>query len=168
MVEKLTKKQKKTSEFRTKKRKLDDSIPDVPEEDTAENAAKDESKKEETKAKKQKTDAKDTTSAETTDATSTDGKKKRRRGKGASKEGETEAVETATEGETKDAPKPKPVNQKFIVFVGGSSLSRRHEDMKVALDARFGLLRSNTRSLFYLLHRQPSFQHYQGAVAEAL
>ncbi|KAF9383720.1 hypothetical protein CPB97_006233 [Podila verticillata] len=129
MVEKLTKKQKKASEFRTKKRKLDDSIPDVPEEDTAENAAKDEAKKDETKAKKQKTDAKDTTSSETTDATSTDGKKKRRRGKG-SKEGESEAVETTTEGETKAAPKPKPVNQKFIVFVGNLPFNITKEQLQ--------------------------------------
>ncbi|KAF9333934.1 hypothetical protein BG006_002963 [Podila minutissima] len=130
MAEKLTKKQKKASEFRTKKRKLDDSIPDVPEEDTAENAAKEEgAMKDETKAKKQKTDAKDTnTPSPTTEATA-DGKKKRRRGKG-SKEGETEAAAATTEGETKAAPKAKPANQKFIVFVGNLPFNITKEQLQ--------------------------------------
>ncbi|KAG0092096.1 hypothetical protein BGZ93_003289 [Podila epicladia] len=128
MAEKLTKKQKKASEFRTKKRKLDDSIPDVPEEDTTENAAKEDgAKKDETKAKKQKTDSKDTkTPSSTTDATA-DGKKKRRRGKGGSKEGETEAAAT-TEGETKAA--SKPANQKFIVFVGNLPFNITKEQLQ--------------------------------------
>ncbi|KAF9298301.1 hypothetical protein BGZ74_009437 [Mortierella antarctica] len=129
MAEKLTKKQKKASEFRTKKRKLDDSIPDVPEEDTAENAAKEEGeKKDETKAMKQKTDAKDTNTPSSTTEATADGKKKRRRGKG-SKEGETEAA-AVTEGETKAAPKPKPANQKFIVFVGNLPFNITKEQLQ--------------------------------------
>ncbi|KAG0031491.1 hypothetical protein BGZ81_001134 [Podila clonocystis] len=131
MVEKLTKKQKKASEFRTKKRKLDDSIPDVPEEDTAENAAKEEgAKKDESKAKKQKTESKDTTTSSSTTDGAADGKKKRRRGKGASKEAVAEATATTTEGEAKAAPKPKPANQKFIVFVGNLPFNITKEQLQ--------------------------------------
>ncbi|KAG0025536.1 hypothetical protein BGZ82_009970 [Podila clonocystis] len=131
MVEKLTKKQKKASEFRTKKRKLDDSIPDVPEEDTVENAAKEEgAKKDESKTKKQKTEPKDTTTSSSTTDGAADGKKKRRRGKGASKEAEAEAATTTTEGEAKAATKPKPANQKFIVFVGNLPFNITKEQLQ--------------------------------------
>ncbi|KAF9427438.1 hypothetical protein BGZ76_002336 [Entomortierella beljakovae] len=113
MVEKVTKKQKKANEFRNKKKKLDESIPDVPEEDTPETNAKENS---ESKAKSSKRDRKE---AEAGDDTSADQKKKRRRGKGSSKE---EATQEEGEGKkdeaTISAVKVPPKNQKFIVFVG--------------------------------------------------
>ncbi|KAF9973803.1 hypothetical protein BGZ73_002938 [Actinomortierella ambigua] len=107
---KLTKKQQKSADFR-KKRKLDDSIPDVPEEDTME--VDDQGPK----SKKAKKDTADK-GQEATEAAA--GKKKRRRGKGSkgdSKDAEEKDGEDK-KGETAAAPKPKPQNQKFIVFVG--------------------------------------------------
>ncbi|KAF9001240.1 hypothetical protein BGZ52_010021, partial [Haplosporangium bisporale] len=44
--------------------------------------------------------------------------------------GETEAAETTTEGETKTAPKAKPVNQKFIVFVGNLPFNITKEQLQ--------------------------------------
>ncbi|KAG0344351.1 hypothetical protein BG004_004548 [Podila humilis] len=143
MAEKLTKKQKKSNEFRSKKRKLDDSIPDVPEEDTAENAAKEEEKsKKKSESKKQKTEGSSSSKPESSSTTtegsskseSADGKKKRRRGKGsltkegAAAEGGEEKEESATGADANTTTttsadgkpvKPAPkLNQKFIVFVG--------------------------------------------------
>ncbi|KAG0376253.1 hypothetical protein BGX24_008023 [Mortierella sp. AD032] len=122
-VEKLNKKQKKANEFRTKKRKLDDSIPDVPEEDNNDNKDSEDSKdkkKDKKEDKKTKSTPKETTEV-SLDGSTADGKKKRRRGKGASKDAETTAAgadgAVATkEGET--AVKAAPKNHKFIVFVG--------------------------------------------------
>ncbi|CAO3566903.1 unnamed protein product [Mortierella alpina] len=125
-AEKQTKKQKKSSEFRTKKRKLDDSIPNVPEEDTGDHDDnKDESSAKRTKVTKVTKEAKDTKETKETkenkdikDA-SEDGKKKRRRGKGAAKDEAKDATETK-EGTTEESKEVKavPKNQKFIVFVG--------------------------------------------------
>ncbi|KAF9427966.1 hypothetical protein BGZ94_003732 [Podila epigama] len=136
MVEKLTKKQKKASEFRTKKRKLDSSIPDVPEEDTVENSDKAGDKAADAKSKKQKTD-KDTTSTTTDGAASeskvesADGKKKRRRGKGSSKGGVADESAPATEGDAKADTKPAPPkNQKFIVFVGNLPFNITKEQLQ--------------------------------------
>ncbi|KAG0047030.1 hypothetical protein BGZ83_007843 [Gryganskiella cystojenkinii] len=131
MSEKLTKKQKKSSEFRTKKRKLDDSIPDVPEEDNNEtkDTANDDTSKVTKKAKKT-VSASGEVKAETT---ATDGKKKRRRGKGGNKEeeakeGETKEGEEATkEGE---AAKAAPKNHKFIVFVGNLPFNITKEQLE--------------------------------------
>ncbi|KAG0258053.1 hypothetical protein BG011_003566 [Mortierella polycephala] len=131
MGEKLTKKQKKATEFR-KKRKLDDSIADVPEEDTVDNnnnnesevkvtKDKDDSKKKSKDASKDK--SKDSSKDNKEDAGESEPKKKkRRRGKGASKDETKEGAETK-EGEgdnaTGEGAKPeKPKNIKFIVFVG--------------------------------------------------
>jgi len=147
MSEKLTKKQKKSSEFRTKKRKLDDSIPDVPEEDTAENSAKDTAEAKTTKATK-KTKTESATGEVKTETTATDGKKKRRRGKGSKeeepKEGEAKEGEAAKEGET---PKAAPKNSKFIVFVGTLRLS----SIFVLLVCCSRALESDAKSLFLTL-----------------
>ncbi|KAF9944045.1 hypothetical protein BGZ70_005105 [Mortierella alpina] len=119
-AEKQTKKQKKSSEFRTKKRKLDDSIPDVPEEDTGDKAdEKDESSAKRTKVTKEAKDTKDTKETKDSKDTSEDGKKKRRRGKGAAKDEAKDATETK-EGAAEESKEVKavPKNQKFIVFVG--------------------------------------------------
>ncbi|KAG9064879.1 hypothetical protein KI688_003141 [Linnemannia hyalina] len=115
-VEKLNKKQKKSNEFRNKKRKLDDSIADVPEDD--DNNTNDDAKEDKKKEKKEKSKE---APKESEDGATADGKKKRKRGKGAAKEeapatGAEGAVE-AKEGETA-AVKAAPKNQKFIVFVG--------------------------------------------------
>ncbi|KAF9578995.1 hypothetical protein BGW38_004935 [Lunasporangiospora selenospora] len=112
MSEKLTKKQKKTSEFRNKKRKLDDSIADVPEEDHAGEGA-----------------------AETKDGDAVkteDGKKKRRRGKG-TKSSEAETPEQGGEEASADTPakvQEKPKNQKFIVFVGNLPFNITKEQLQ--------------------------------------
>ncbi|KAF8986234.1 hypothetical protein BGZ46_007765 [Entomortierella lignicola] len=117
MVEKTTKKQKKANEFRTKKKKLDDSIPDVPEEDTPETSTDGPEKDTKPKAKSSLKRKPDDAEAPSTDADATaDGKKKRRRGKGSSKDEATK--EAAEEGEEDKAVKVPPKNQKFIVFVG--------------------------------------------------
>ncbi|KAF9164556.1 hypothetical protein DFQ26_001322 [Actinomortierella ambigua] len=115
---KLTKKQQKAADFR-KKRKLDDSIPDVPEEDTME------VDDQVPKSKKAKKDAAATASTKdkgSEDAEAAAGKKKRRRGKGSkddSKDNEADGGDDKKEAATTAAaPKPKPLNQKFIVFVG--------------------------------------------------
>ncbi|KAF9152583.1 hypothetical protein BG015_005037 [Linnemannia schmuckeri] len=116
-VEKLNKKQKKANEFRNKKRKLDDSIADVPEDDNNNTNVDNETKEDNKKEKKEK--KKEEVQKESEDGATADGRKKRRRGKGAAKE---EAPATSTEGaETKEgeaAVKAAPKNQKFIVFVG--------------------------------------------------
>ncbi|KAG0231194.1 hypothetical protein B0O80DRAFT_502616 [Mortierella sp. GBAus27b] len=122
MVEKLTKKQKKAADFRGKKRKLDESISDIPEDDTTQNTD-DTSAKQESKKSKSSKDAKPTgeksnqegqNEADEADA----GKKKRRRGKGSSKQEGTEDAEETKEGDKAPAVKTPPKNQKFIVFVG--------------------------------------------------
>ncbi|KAF9994636.1 hypothetical protein BGZ80_006681 [Entomortierella chlamydospora] len=128
MVEKITKKQKKASEFRNKKKKLDDSIADVPEEDTPETTEeKDTESKAKTSLKRKERDTETTA----TDAGSTaDGKKKRRRGKGSTKDqAAKEGVEeTEKEANTDKAVKAPPKNQKFIVFVGKISSVRVQTD----------------------------------------
>ncbi|KAF9178447.1 hypothetical protein BGZ51_005902 [Haplosporangium sp. Z 767] len=128
MGEKLTKKQKKATEFR-KKRKLDDSIADVPEEDTVDN--NNNNNESETKATKDKDDSKkkskdaskDKSKDNKKDADASEPeKKKRRRGKGTSKDEAKEGSETKKgEGDNatgEDAKPEKPKNTKFIVFVG--------------------------------------------------
>ncbi|KAF9347230.1 hypothetical protein BGX26_001278 [Mortierella sp. AD094] len=131
MVEKTTKKQKKASEFRTKKKKLDDSIADVPEEDTPETAEKkDTESKAKTSSKRKERDTETTA----TDADGTaDGKKKRRRGKGSAKdEAAKEGVEETEKGEAKadKAVKAPPKNQKFIVFVGNLPFNITKEQLE--------------------------------------
>ncbi|KAF9956629.1 hypothetical protein BGZ72_002640 [Mortierella alpina] len=122
-AEKQTKKQKKSSEFRSKKRKLDDSIPDVPEEDTGDKADdKEESSAKRTKVTKEAKDTKDSKDTKDTKDTKDageEGKKKRRRGKGAAKEDAKDTAE-AKDGATEESKEVKavPKNQKFIVFVG--------------------------------------------------
>ncbi|KAG0318798.1 hypothetical protein BGZ99_005448 [Dissophora globulifera] len=133
MVEKLTKKQKKTNEFRGKKRKLDDSIADVPEEDTLEAAAAAEKASNKAASVKQskKDGSKDSSSKEDKAVASADGstadhtKKKRKRGKGSSKEGGESTADgkdgaegDKADGAAKDVVKAPPKNQRFIVFVG--------------------------------------------------
>ncbi|KAG0207988.1 hypothetical protein BGX28_000932 [Mortierella sp. GBA30] len=120
-AENLTKKQKKASEFRKNKRKLDDSIADVPEEDTGdhENDSKDSDYK------------KDTKKADSTKEGTTDGKKKRRRGKGANKEETKDAPATeAKEGEEAKEVNAAPKNQKFIVFVGNLPFNITKEQLE--------------------------------------
>ncbi|KAF9353707.1 hypothetical protein BGX34_011413 [Mortierella sp. NVP85] len=125
MVDKLTKKQKKANEFRGKKRKLDESIADVPEEDTTTNDT-DTKQKESKKPKSSKKDAKESTAksgqdeANTSDAEAASGKKKRRRGKGASKKDDkAETAEKSQDEGASPTEKTTPkTNQKFIVFVG--------------------------------------------------
>ncbi|KAG0357576.1 hypothetical protein BC939DRAFT_429778 [Gamsiella multidivaricata] len=141
MGEKLTKKQKKTSEFRGKKRKLDDSIADVPEEDTPE-TSNDNSK--ETKDKKSSTSKKDTKDkskkeskgeSNSEETASLEHKKKRKRGKGTSKEeakdgSAKETSEGDKEKEAKTAVKTAPKNQKFIVFVGNLPFNITKEQLE--------------------------------------
>ncbi|KAG0304794.1 hypothetical protein BGZ97_001342 [Linnemannia gamsii] len=113
-AEKLNKKQKKANEFRNKKRKLDDSIADVPEEDNSN--TNDDVKESKEDKKKEKKEA----SKESEDGATADGRKKRRRGKGAAKE-EAPAAAGAEGAEAKEgaaAAKAAPKNHKFIVFVG--------------------------------------------------
>ncbi|KAF9934487.1 hypothetical protein FBU30_001981 [Linnemannia zychae] len=119
-IEKLNKKQKKANEFRNKKRKLDDAIPDVPEEDAI-NIDGTADKKEEMKSKGTK---KETETA--LDGSTTDGRKKRRRGKGTSKT--EEATEETKESET--PVKTAPKNQKFIVFVGNLPFNITKEQLE--------------------------------------
>ncbi|KAH7033863.1 hypothetical protein BKA57DRAFT_477043 [Linnemannia elongata] len=117
-VEKLNKKQKKANEFRNKKRKLDDSIPDVPEDDN--NNTNDDAKEEKKKEKKEKKEKSKEAPKESEDGATADGRKKRRRGKGAKEEAPAAGAEGAAEakeGETAVV-KAAPKNQKFIVFVG--------------------------------------------------
>ncbi|KAF9125643.1 hypothetical protein BGW39_007244 [Mortierella sp. 14UC] len=135
-AEKLNKKQKKANEFRTKKRKLDDSIPDVPEEDNNDNKDKDDSSKEKKKEdKKSKSTPKEAAGA-SLDGSTADGRKKRRRGKGASKDAEAapaegaEGAEATKEGETAAAVKAAPKNQKFIVFVGNLPFNITKEQLE--------------------------------------
>jgi nucleolar protein 6 len=118
-AEKLNKKQKKANEFRNKKRKLDDSIADVPEEDNSN--TNDDVKESKEDKKKEKKEA----SKESEDGATADGRKKRRRGKGAAKE-EAPAAAGAEGAEAKEgaaAAKAAPKNHKFIVFVGKRALS---------------------------------------------
>ncbi|KAF9150367.1 hypothetical protein BGX21_004679 [Mortierella sp. AD011] len=127
MVEKITKKQKKANEFRNKKKKLDDSIADVPEEDTPETI---EEKDTESKAKTSlKRKERDTETTATNDDSTTDGKKKRRRGKGSTKD---QAAEEGVEEEAKadKAVKAPPKNQKFIVFVGNLPFNITKEQLE--------------------------------------
>ncbi|KAF9907766.1 hypothetical protein EC991_010636 [Linnemannia zychae] len=136
-AEKLNKKQKKANEFRNKKRKLDDSIPDVPEEDNNNNDSKDsdDSKEKKKEDKKTKSTTKETPEA-SLDGSTADGRKKRRRGKGASKDTETagaetaEGAETTKDGETAAAVKAAPKNQKFIVFVGNLPFNITKEQLE--------------------------------------
>ncbi|KAG0001889.1 hypothetical protein BGZ65_003102 [Modicella reniformis] len=132
MGEKLTKKQKKSNEFRGKKRKLDESIADIPEEDTPEtetatSSIDNDNKQKQSKSKSSKKNThgsggkghQDGASTEDTTAVTeeeTTDKKKRRREKGPSKEENKDASieESQDEGAITSAPK----NQKFIVFVG--------------------------------------------------
>ncbi|KAG0253573.1 hypothetical protein BGZ95_006281 [Linnemannia exigua] len=130
-VEKLNKKQKKANEFRNKKRKLDDSIADVPEEDNNDNKDGDDSK-DKKEDKKTKGTSKETAEA-SLDGSTADGRKKRRRGKGASKDADAtaagaEGAEATKEGET--AVKAAPKNQKFIVFVGNLPFNITKEQLE--------------------------------------
>ncbi|KAG0223252.1 hypothetical protein BGW41_005670 [Actinomortierella wolfii] len=117
---KLTKKQQKAAEFR-KKRKLDDSIADVPEEDTIDVQDQSAASTDKPAPKKAKKDISVADkSAEGEEKTS---KKKRRRGKG--KKGSTDGEDggedkkdASESASTTASAKPKPQNQKFIVFVG--------------------------------------------------
>ncbi|KAI1302674.1 hypothetical protein EDD11_005587 [Mortierella claussenii] len=142
MSEKLTKKQKKANEFRGKKRKLDDSIADVPEEDMPTSAEKDSSNS------KLKKDIKKHNSKESKDSkpedkgdgveastAAADGKKKRRRGKGSGDketpvEGKEENGEAKAAEATAKPVKTVPKNQKFIVFVGNLPYSITKEELE--------------------------------------
>ncbi|KAF9110076.1 hypothetical protein BGX27_006828 [Mortierella sp. AM989] len=137
MVEKTTKKQKKASEFRSKKKKLDDSIADVPEEDTPETQSKDAEKKDtEAKQKTSKRKNNEIDGANVDVDATEDGKKKRRRGKGASKdEPAKEAVEETEKGEAVKPVKAPPKNQKFIVFVGNLPFNITKEQLEKHFEA---------------------------------
>ncbi|ORZ26635.1 hypothetical protein BCR41DRAFT_419624 [Lobosporangium transversale] len=123
MGEKLTKKQKKTNEFRGKKRKLDESVADLPEEDVVQgDNADSSSNKEDTKNKKKDKSSKDESKGPSPSSTgddSTEGmKKKRRRGKGSSKEDPAPEAGTQEGDAVTTSVKAAPKNAKFIVFVG--------------------------------------------------
>ncbi|KAF8936775.1 hypothetical protein EDD21DRAFT_386262 [Dissophora ornata] len=136
-AEKLTKKQKKAGEFRVKKRKLDDSIADVPEEDTPENNNNDTIKEKKAKtSSSSKKDSKDSSKKDdkeaTADSTPIDGTKKRRRGKGSNKEEvKDETTKEAGEATTATpAAKVQPKNQKLIVFVGNLPFNITKEQLE--------------------------------------